>query len=275
MWISQGQRTQGGVKRECYLELLFEANFFTFYHGIHHHFSTTIWGISGIFSFIFSKHQIFANLSQESNLWQDIPSSVPWYGKISCKPLIKPDSLTGVLATGLHTCGGAWLWNSHRNERWFPHMKWYKIWAVGKSPTNGRSWKNIRTWKNGGWETILSFQEGLFPGAMLVLREGGNEAVWPILLQICFLIRSNRFDVWKPAQFTTKMVLSDGWHLFCSQFQRHFLPTRDHLVENVWEKKWSSSRNRCLPWVPYNAWQRQRTDVMPNLPFLAIFKRAL
>ena len=138
MWISQGQRTQGGVKRESDLELLFEANFFTFYHGIHHHFSTTIWGISGIFSFIFSKHQIFANLSQ-SNLWQDIPSSVPWYGKISCKPLIKPDSLTGVLATGLHTCGGAWLWNSHRNERWFPHMKWYKIWAVGKSPTNGRS----------------------------------------------------------------------------------------------------------------------------------------
>ena len=64
--------------------------------------------------------------------------------------------------------------------------------------------KNIRTWKNGGWETTLSFQEGLFPGAMLVLREGRNEAVWPILLQVCFLIRSNRFDVWKPAQFTLK-----------------------------------------------------------------------
>lgn len=141
MWISQGQRTQGGVKRESDLELVFEADFFTFYHGNvnHHHFSPPIWGKKrNIFVHFFQAPNLRKNLSQ-SNLWQDIPSSVPWYGKISCKPLIKPDSLTGVLATGLHTCGGAWLWNSHRNERWFPHMKWYKIWAVGKSPTNGRS----------------------------------------------------------------------------------------------------------------------------------------
>jgi len=62
MWISQGQRTQGGVKRESYLELVFEADFLlstmVFITIFHHQFGEN----NGIFSFVFSKHQIFAKI---------------------------------------------------------------------------------------------------------------------------------------------------------------------------------------------------------------------
>ena len=181
-----------------------------------------------------------------------------------CKPLIKPDSLTGVLATGLHTCGGAWLWNSHHErtvvsthemvenfgllENHLP-MADSEKWWLGNDPfLPGRLISRCYVSFKGGWKrgSLPNFVADLFPDSI--------QSFWRL----------------ETSTVQQEMVLSDGWHLFYSQFSFQRSPRRKCLGE----KHGVFPGTGAYPEFPTTN-DNARGRTLCRIAVLAIFKRAL
>ena len=225
----------------------------------HHHLGN----IRNIFVHFFQAPNLRKNLSQESNLWQDIPSSVPWYGKISAS-LWSNLTVWQVSLPQAYTHVEAWLWNSHHErtvvsthemvenfgllENHLPMADSGKWWLGNDPFLPGRLISRCYVSFKGGWKRgrLANFVADLFPDSI--------QSFWRL----------------ETSTVQQKMVLSDGWHLFYSQFSFQRSPRRKCLGE----KHGVFPGTGAYPEFPTTN-DNARGRTLCRIAVLAIFKRAL